>query len=119
MPPKRIRRIFISYSRRNDAWAYNFHAELRQSYDAWIDAHILGASNWWSSIVDEIEECDVFIALLSKPYFASQFCMTELQYAVDLNKPIVPLKIDDFTDREYPKILDQKSLQYLSNLSYG
>jgi formylglycine-generating enzyme required for sulfatase activity len=106
---RRIRRIFVSYSRRNEAWVYNFHGELRRSYDAWIDDHILGASNWWASILEEIEECDVFIAIMSNPYMESPYCIAELEYAEALNKPIVPLMIEDC---DYPSSLDARNIQF-------
>jgi formylglycine-generating enzyme required for sulfatase activity len=106
---RKIRRIFVSYSRRNETWAYSFHGELRKSYDAWIDAHIVGASNWWTSILEEIEECDVFIAIMSKPYMESPYCFAELQYAEAWNKPIVPLMIEEC---DYPSSLGAKNIQF-------
>ena len=69
----------------------------------------LGASDWWETILEEIEECHVFIAIMSKPYMESLYCITELEYAEALNKPIVPLMIEDC---DYPKSLSDKNIQF-------
>ncbi len=85
--------LFISYSRDDKAWTYEFWRELRDEthYDVWIDQRLVGADIWWQTILDAIEACDCFIMIMTPRALDSIFCSAELDYALALNKPVLPL----------------------------
>lgn len=43
-----------------------------------------------------IQSCDVFIALISRPYHRTFACMEALSYAKDLRKPILCISLDPY-----------------------
>lgn len=84
-------RIFISYAHDDKTWVHELARELREFYEIWIDRNLLGAEIWWDTILDEIEKADCVIAVLSPRAVESIYCEAELKYALELNKPILPL----------------------------
>ncbi|MCC7446115.1 MAG: SUMF1/EgtB/PvdO family nonheme iron enzyme [Anaerolineae bacterium] len=86
-------RLFISYSRDDKQYVHELSEALREEtgHDVWIDRRLVGAERWWDTILDQIELCDCFIVILTPRCVSSIFCEGELNYALDLNKPILPL----------------------------
>ncbi|MBZ0317961.1 MAG: SUMF1/EgtB/PvdO family nonheme iron enzyme [Anaerolineae bacterium] len=77
-------------------------------YQVWYDPELTGGQNWWNKILDTIRECDLFIFVLSKESLASTPCKLEYQYAFDLNKRILPIRIDqDIHDSLLPSELQK------------
>lgn len=103
-------RLFISYSHDDKSWVEELHRELREDHDPWLDKQISGASDWWNTILDEIDECDCFIYILTPKSAESPYCQEEMKYAKALNKPILPLMLKNCS---YPDVLDQHRIQYL------
>lgn len=64
--------------------------------------HSIGAGESISNkIKEEIKNCKVLIALLSKNYFNSKMCLYELGVAWGLNKIIVPIILPGLTFNDY------------------
>lgn len=103
-------KLFISYSRDDKAWVETLYSGLEEGHDPFIDRRITAAADWWRTILDEIEQCDCFIYVMTPESVKSPFCVAELKYAVALNKPIAPIMLKDCT---FPKILDKKQIQYI------
>lgn len=87
--------LFISYARK-DASSVN---QLEQMLEAnghrvWYDQELHGGEPWWDGILTQIENCDVFIFVLSPASAASPACQTEYGYAQALSKPILPLMVE-------------------------
>ena len=61
----------------------------------WYDTELIPSQAWWDSILDELETCDLFIFALTPNSTASLACQTEYQYALDLNKAIFPILLND------------------------
>lgn len=88
-------RFFISYARVNREQVDQLVEILdRSGHDVWIDKEIAGGDDWWQLILDEIEQADVFVFVLSARSSSSMYCQTELRYALDLKKPILPVMIE-------------------------
>jgi len=104
-----MKKFFISYSRDDKHWAYELWRALRDRMhlDVWIDLKLLPATDWWLSIVESIEECDCFIIVLTPKSGESIYCTEELNYAVALNKPILPIMLKNCAS---PKAL--RHIQY-------
>ena len=94
-------RIFISYARKDKPIAEEYVRQLRTIYehgDVWYDADLHGGKNWWKFILQQVDQCDVFIYLISNRSLQSQYCQWELQYAVERGKQILPVIIRSRTN---------------------
>ncbi len=87
-------RLFISYAHA-DSRKVERLAEIleRSGHEVWFDRAIAGGDDWWQSILGNIEASDVFIFALTPQSTASDACKAEYQYALDLNKPILPVML--------------------------
>jgi formylglycine-generating enzyme required for sulfatase activity len=104
--------LFISYSRKQQDKAIQLdNIKLMQFY-WWMDYRIVGTVDWWKNICEAVEESYCLVALMSKTYTESVYCMGELEYALKLNKPILCLMPEP--DVEYPKALSDKQVQYIN-----
>jgi formylglycine-generating enzyme required for sulfatase activity len=104
-------KLFISYSRDDKQWVYEFARRLsnmRARHDVWLDQDLHVSQKWWDEILNRIEWCEATIVFLTPRYVNSPFCMAELEYALALNKPIMPLRMKEC---ELPDVL--KDIQYL------
>ncbi|MEO1645161.1 MAG: SUMF1/EgtB/PvdO family nonheme iron enzyme, partial [Chloroflexota bacterium] len=104
-------KLFISYSRDDKAWVYELWRNLRDELhlDVWIDQHVVPAQDWWATICKNIEDADVFIYVMTKKAVDSIYCTGELNYALALNKPILPLMLKTC---DYPVALSKERVQY-------
>lgn len=104
-PPKRAKRVFVSYSHSNTPWLgrlRNHLAGLRRSNDieTWDDQEILPGEQWDKSIKTKLAEADVFILLLSADFIASDYIWdVELKTAIekykeDGDKQVIPVLIE-------------------------
>src|SRR5688572_27489636 len=87
--------IFISYSRKDSRVAISLAERLR-SYGAtvWMDTASLAAAETWSAeIVTAIEECSIFIILLSADSASSHNVTKELSLASESKKRILPIEL--------------------------
>ncbi|MCB9450505.1 MAG: toll/interleukin-1 receptor domain-containing protein [Anaerolineaceae bacterium] len=95
--------VFISYSRKNSAFAHRLIDGLTlANKDAWVDWEgiPLTSPNWWSEIKAGIEGADSFVFILSPDSMASVVCNLELDYAIELQKRIIPLVYEDVVTRD-------------------
>ncbi|MCW5849729.1 MAG: SUMF1/EgtB/PvdO family nonheme iron enzyme [Anaerolineae bacterium] len=104
-------KLFLSYSRDDKAWVYELWRALRDEaqHDAWIDRRLVPAQDWWGTILDNIEACECFIYVMTPLSVASIYCRAELEYALALNKPVLPLMLKPC---DYPPSLSQRRVQY-------
>lgn len=104
-------KVFISYSRDDKDWVNEFARTLRGSrsrHDVWFDQDLHVSQMWWDEILNEIEQCEVLVVVLTPRYVSSPFCMAELDYALALNKPVMPLCLKEC---EMPAALN--AIQYM------
>ena len=89
-------RIFISYSRRDAAFALGLQARLNdQGWGAWLDSEKLQTGQRWrEEIVQAIAGCDYFVLVLSSRSIQSENVVKELSLAESSSKPILPLMIE-------------------------
>jgi len=88
--------VFISYSSHDHDKAAKLTERLRAAgLSVWIDeANISAATQWSSEIVRAIEECKVFIILLSVHSFGSHNVIKELSLASEEKKHIIPVELE-------------------------
>ncbi|HYM19664.1 MAG TPA: TIR domain-containing protein [Candidatus Kapabacteria bacterium] len=92
--------IFISYSSLDKDKAVRLSQRLRDAgFSIWMDdTDISAAAKWSSAIVRAIEECKVFIVLLSSNSFGSHNVIKELSLASEGKKHIIPVELEDAID---------------------
>jgi hypothetical protein len=65
-------------------------------YGVWLDrTDITGGNRWRDSIELGLNEADVVIFLISQRALESDEVYKELARAIELGKPIIPLRVDD------------------------
>jgi formylglycine-generating enzyme required for sulfatase activity len=88
--------IFVSYSRSDKQFLDGFIPLLRKVYgndSLWYDYDINGGANWWGIILTQIQECSLFIYLVSNESLESTYCQAELREALRLHKTILPVVV--------------------------
>lgn len=85
-------RIFISYSRKDEAFARRLAASLSQlGADVWIDIEDIPAGMKWSSAIQQgLDLGELLIVIISPDSMASQNVEDEWQYYLDQKKPVIP-----------------------------
>jgi len=109
-------RIFISYARRDgEKCATRIAADLRQrGAIVWIDlAEIRAGSKWTVEIEQAIDECDVFLALLSHGSYTSPICRAEQLRALRHGRRVLPIRLQQ--DAEVPLHLEGTQFIDFSN----
>jgi hypothetical protein len=87
--------LFFSYSRvQKDEIADIVHASTVY-HTCWYDKKIGAGDEWWTEILSQIRNCDIFVFVLSKESTESKACEAELTYADNLGKHIIALQVDD------------------------
>jgi WD40 repeat protein len=86
---------FISYSHLDRAFAIRLREALRAAGKRpWLDeTEISGGTRWNDALQRAIEHADAFVFLLSPQSAGSPECRRELDYALELNKRILPVRI--------------------------
>jgi formylglycine-generating enzyme required for sulfatase activity len=102
--------LFISYAHDDGAYVREIEEKLGKwtTHRFWYDTFIKGGHHWWNAILDSIEQCDCFLTILTPRSVRSVFCTTELDYALELGKPILPLILHTC---DYPQKLAE--IQYI------
>lgn len=90
-------RVFLSYSTKSKRLAGRVKAEIESYGMVAFLAHesIKPTEEWTSRILDELEQCDVFVPLLTEPFHHSKWTDQEAGMAMAFRKLICPMKIAD------------------------
>lgn len=84
--------IFISYSKQDKEYATKlFNALKKRELEGWMDVKLRPGEQWDEVIETRINECDVFIIIVSEDSKKSRWVKKELLHAQDKNKPVFPL----------------------------
>jgi len=83
-------RIFISYSRKDMAFADRLEAALKtRGFEPLIDrTEIYAFEDWWKRIEALIGRADTVVFMLSPDAVGSDVALKEITYAASLNKPL-------------------------------
>lgn len=89
--------VFISYAHEwSDDAAYIAQVFGAHGLNVWIDSGELRTGDKLGSrLLRAIETADYFVALISPEYFASSWCVRELEAAADKRKKILPIKVSE------------------------
>lgn len=99
-------KLFISYNREDTDLVDVLSTDLRaMGHDPWFDLSIAGGSIWWEAILEEIRGCDVFIWALTRTALKSPPCLAEFEYALSVERLIIPVQLGDLFTSEFPEAL--------------
>ena len=89
--------VFISYSRKDIAFARLIWESLKQSQiEPWIDWERIGiGQEFWTEIREAIENANAFLFIISKNSIGSPYCKGEIELALKNHKRIIPILVDD------------------------
>jgi hypothetical protein len=89
-------RIFISYARSDAIAVRQLHRDLGMAgHDAWLDERLEGGQDWWQEILEQISNCALFVLAVSPDSIQSRACGAELEHAVAVCRPILPVRLCD------------------------
>jgi Tol biopolymer transport system component len=99
-------RIFISYARQDQAAVETLNADLQRArVQVWMDEELTGGESWWDTILGQIRGCDLYIFALSPHSMRSRACKAELDYAMALGRPLLPVLVRDVVIQLAPPVI--------------
>jgi hypothetical protein len=88
--------VFISHASKEKTVAGSLKEKLQQKGFRVFLAHddIEGGEEWMKMLYEKIQECDVFLILLSQEYHKANYTDQETGIAYAMNKPMIPISLD-------------------------
>ena len=104
--------IFLSYSSEDKTVADAVCNGLEsQNIRCWVAPRDVGpGQDWAATIVDAIEQCRIFVIILSSGSNKSSQVLREVERAVNAGKVVIPFRIED--------LIPSKSLGYFLSVSH-
>ena len=97
------RQIFISYTREDNDVVAEMHDDLPLiGNDVFFDQELTGGQRWWSTLLTKIQDCDIFMPVVSESWFESVPCQLETGYAQQLGKSFLPVILGDVPGKLLP-----------------
>ena len=105
MPAGSASDIFISYSRRDQAFVRSLHDRLAaEQRDVWVDwEDIPPSAEWLAEIERAIEASDTVVFVLSPDSAQSRTCRHECDHAVRMGKRLIPVVTRDVDPATVPE----------------
>ncbi len=105
--------VFLSHAEKDDVIAEQVRRSLmREGFTVWTSkTDIQTGATFQTAINQGIEEADNVVYLLSPHSLQSAYCQHELDYALSLNKRIIPLLVGETDPAQRPPAL--RGLQYI------
>ncbi len=80
-------RVFISYPREDSEWRnkvvkYLSLPALEDLIEIWFDLKLFPGESWSEKILQEIEESDIVLLLVTASFFESSWCLREANHAI-------------------------------------
>jgi hypothetical protein len=110
-------RIFISYSRRDMAFADRLEATLKaRGFVPLIDREeIYAFEDWWKRIEALIGQADTVVFVLSPDAVSSRVALKEVEYAASLHKRFAPIVCRRVESSALPDALRRLNFIYFDN----
>lgn len=104
--------VFASYSRHDKEEVQQIINDCKSlGHSVWFDQELSGGQSWWDRIIREIQQCDLFVFVLSQQSTNSAACTLEYNYAHQLNKRILPILVSEVSINLLPPALNK--IQYV------
>ena len=97
MANEKQRKTFISYSRVNKDFALRLARELKsEGFAVWLDQlDIPAGARWDVELETALEECEIFMIIMTPSAIASENVRDEIGYAIDNNKRFLPVLLEN------------------------
>src|SRR5204863_3415919 len=107
-------RIFISYSRKDIAFADQLDAALKaRGFEPLIDrSDIYAFEEWWKRIEALIARADTVVFVLSPDAVASDVALKEVAHAASLNKRFAPIVYRHVDEKQVPEALAELTFNF-------
>ena len=88
--------VFVSYAHEDAEEIYRDLTFLNdQGFRIWYDDGISPGHNWPEALAEAIAKCDLFLFFVSKDSIESSHCQRELHFAMEGDKAVVAIHVDD------------------------
>jgi hypothetical protein len=111
--------IFLAYAEENQSIAQHIRSSLwREGFTVSVNMMDIDAGAEFQSMIDRgIEDADNVVYLLSSASVRSPWCQHELEYALSLQKRIIPVLVEAIAPEQIP--LKLRELQYIDLTNNG
>jgi hypothetical protein len=113
--------VFISYAHRDGRdLAERLERDLKMSgFEVCLDSRLLlGGDVWSKDIENEIDRCDVAVALLSTGSYVSDICRAEQQRSLEKRKLVIPVRVHRDCDVPLP-LQTRQYIDFSDSRSYA
>ena len=108
-----MRRLYVSDARGSRSEVDELVRHLHVlGYETWTDSSLRGDQAWWDEILRSIVDCDAFLAIISSRSVNSPACRSELDWAVALGKPVLPIAVEPLPDALPSNISTRQIVDY-------
>jgi hypothetical protein len=92
-----LKKIFFSYSRIDADFALKLALDLKkEGFDVWIDQEDIRAGSEWDLEIEKaLETCDYLLFIQSERSVTSANVLNEVYYALEENKRVIPIIINE------------------------
>lgn len=99
--------VFLSYSRRDQAFVRRLHAALEGAgKDNWVDGEgVPPTARWMEEVRAAIDAADAFVYVVSPDSAGSSVCRQEAEHALAVRKGIVPVVWRDTPETDLPEAI--------------
>jgi YVTN family beta-propeller protein len=105
--------VFISYASQDEDAVQALATDLRRAHQmVWFGQELHGGDTWWPTILQQIQNADVFVFALSNHSQRSKPCRAELEYARALRIPVLPVQIGPLDGLRLAPIADLQIVDY-------
>ena len=85
-------KLFVSYASPDRPFVQALSRTLEAlGHDVFYDRDLVAGTQWWQELLDRIEASDGFLPVLSPRYLVSDACARELDWAIALGIPLLPI----------------------------
>ncbi|HEY4611204.1 MAG TPA: toll/interleukin-1 receptor domain-containing protein, partial [Ilumatobacteraceae bacterium] len=87
--------LFLSYAHQDLDVVTSLRRDLEDlGQTVWLDESLHGGQIWWEEILRQVRQCNGFVLAVSARSLDSEACLAEWEYAVDLARTFLPVRID-------------------------
>jgi hypothetical protein len=120
-------RLFLSYAHEDKQTVRQLSDLLQDGgHNPWFDHWLLIGKQWKQELEKELRECDAFVYAISQHSLASEWCRWELEQAIKLRKPVIPIVLEkglalppSLLDYQYIDLSEEPSPQTIARLMRG
>src|SRR6185312_4992499 len=102
--------VFVSYAREDLPFVHQLTAALRaRDREVWVDLEeIIPTARWMQEIRAGITGADAVAFVITPDWVASEICQTELRYAIEESKRLVPILARETPAADVPPVLAER-----------